>query len=121
MRYGVKFLKMKSIEAERQDNCDICGNQNIFVMIHSMTTLIPYVSSHIIFSNRKNRNLTWARDAIKTETATNWNIFTTNDEIVANPAAFLRIREMRWKQVNSAFCSSSLCASHIRETFADDD
>ena len=82
--FADEILKDEVNRAERQDNCDICGNQNIFVYdTQHDDYLIPYVSSLIsIFSPiGKIENFQPGQETLlKTEVATNWNIFTTNDE-----------------------------------------
>ena len=82
--FADEILKDEVNRAERQDNCDICGNQNIFVYdTQHDDYLIPYVSSLIsIFSPvDKIENFPAGQETLlKTEVATNWNIFTTNDE-----------------------------------------
>lgn len=82
--FADEILEDEVNRAERQDNCDICGNQNIFVYdTQHDDYLIPYVSSLIsIFSPvDKIENFPAGQETLlKTEVATNWNIFTTNDE-----------------------------------------
>ena len=82
--FADEILKDEVNRAERQDNCDICGNQNIFVYdTQHDDYLIPYVSSLIsIFSPvDKIENFPAGQETLlKTEIATNWNIFTAKEE-----------------------------------------
>lgn len=82
--FADEILKGEVNRAERQENCDICGNQNIFVYdTQHDDYLIPYVSSLIsIFSPvDKIENFPAGQETLlKTEIATNWNIFTAKEE-----------------------------------------
>jgi sepS16C protein len=82
--FADEILKSQVIIAGRQSSCDLCSNANDFVYdTQKDKYLIDYFSSFIsIFSPiEKIENFQSGQEMLlKTEVATNWNIFTTNDE-----------------------------------------
>ena len=82
--FADEILKSQVIIAGRQSSCDSCSNVNDFVYdTQKDNYLIDYFSSFIsIFSPiEKIENFQPGQETLlKTEVATNWNIFTTNDE-----------------------------------------
>ena len=84
--FADEILKNEVNIAERQASCDICSNNNVCVYDTQYDDyLIPFLSSLVsIFSPvDKIENFPAGQETLlKTEVATNWNIFTTNCNVI---------------------------------------